>query len=59
MNNKRVWIIRDKNRGRWSEWWRMILMQRVVGRWEDEGRREVGEVVGRWKGMGERNVGEV
>ena len=30
-----------------------------MGRWEDEGRREVGEVVGRWKGMGERNVGEV
>ena len=26
-----------------------------MGRWEDEGRREVGEVVERWKGMeGER-----
>ena len=30
-----------------------------MGRWEDEGRREAGEVVERWKGMGERNVGEV
>ena len=36
----------------------MILMYRVVGRWEDEGRRKVGEVVGRWKGMRGRKVGE-
>ena len=27
-----------------------------MGRWEDKGRRMVGEVVGRWKGMGGRRL---
>ena len=54
-----MWIRRDKNRGRGNERWRMILMQKVVGRWEGERRRKIGEVVGRWKGKGGRKVGEV
>ena len=52
-----MWIKRDKNKERWRERWRMILMQKVVGRWKGKEGRKI-EVVGRWNGKGERKVGE-
>ena len=54
-----MWIRRDKNKGRWTERGRMILMKRVVERWKGKGERKIEEVVGRWNAKGERNVGEV
>ena len=54
-----MWIRRDKNKGRWRERGRIILMLRVVGRWKGKGGRKIEEVMGRWNGKGERKVGEV
>ena len=53
-----MYIRRDKNKGRWRERGRMILMLRVVGWWKGKGGWKI-EVVGRGYGKGERKVGEV
>ena len=54
-----MWIRKDKNKERWRERGRMILMWRVVERWKGKGGRKIEEVVGRWNGKGERKVWEV
>ena len=54
-----MWIRRDKNKGRWRERGRMILMQKVVGRWKGKGGKKIEKVVGRWNDKGGRKIGEM
>ena len=54
-----VWIRKSKNKGRWREKGRMILMYKVVGRWKDKEGRKVEKVVERWKSKRWRKIEEM